>query len=231
MPRPDAISARALSRKASGTSSSGKVRLGLNSLSPTSVAAVRPVPKPSWSCTEVAGAIQSRWCKKFGPRRSLPPDSPRVLPDRDADQLIRPLGRHQASSAARLCGGCGTARRRQARLPVCPLRERFTADGAGPRWQCNVRTLRSKRLGQACEGADQIRTGVRGFAGLCLTSRPRRREGHRSPRFRGQPVGYCESMARSKLDELGKQAARAALVRRISERSERRRGVALAARS
>ena len=72
----------------------------------------------------------------------------------------------------------------------------------------NVRTLRSKRLGQACEGADQIRTGVRGFAGLCLTSRPRRREGHRSPRFRGRPAGYCESMARSKLDELRKQAAR-----------------------
>lgn len=71
----------------------------------------------------------------------------------------------------------------------------------------NVRTLRSKRLGQACEGADQIRTGVRGFAGLCLTSRPRRREGHRSPRFRGWPAGYSESMARSKPDELREQAA------------------------
>jgi hypothetical protein len=39
------------------------------------------------------------------------------------------------------------------------------------------------------EGADQNRTGVRGFAGLCLTTRPRRRERHRSPGSGGDRSG------------------------------------------
>src|SRR6476620_7350064 len=48
---------------------------------------------------------------------------------------------------------------------------------------CNNMKSRLRRRGTAVtKGADQIRTGVRGFAGLCLTTRPRRRAaGHGIP--------------------------------------------------
>src|SRR6185503_11302835 len=47
------------------------------------------------------------------------------------------------------------------------------------------------------EGADQNRTGVRGFAGLCLTTRPRRRAAVIvASRFSGAALGYRRHVAR-----------------------------------
>src|SRR5262245_525231 len=64
--------------------------------------------------------------------------------------------------------------------------------------------------GHTCEGADRIRTGVRGFAGLCLTTRPPRRKRKTSYRANFSPAGTGKDPA--DLSRIGSTLADANLV-------------------
>ena len=122
-----------------------------------------------------------------------------MIPFRLRQRILRSLCPGQGSSPWKACHLEGdlcrlaqeplTARKQKSTRPASPT---FTCTPRGRepglRWTSSrntvAETVKPKRPAipheYTLQGAEQIRTAVRGFAGLCLTTRPRRRTGHRS---------------------------------------------------